>query len=104
MLTAKLIKRIDRAVFEKIVAEREIVVSAHALDHLNIFQRNIYDENCLINVLRKERFYFVGLQKNGKYAVFFRRKDHYLKLIVVVTDLKVKIVTFLNSRKTIRRL
>ena len=97
MNTQKIVENIGLDEFAELVKKHRLVVGAHALDHVSDGQRKIYDEDTLMHAVSKERPAGVGLQKNGRYAVFYRRDDHYLKLIIALTENgTLEIVTFIN--------
>ncbi len=100
MHTTKIIEHVPKTDFKKLITERKnnIHVSSHALFHLNNAQRKIYNEEYLIKTLLTERIYFAGLQQNGCYAAFYKRKDDYLKIIIEITHLRIEIVTFLYTK------
>ena len=99
MNTARIIERVDNEQFNRITDKYQsnVYVSPHALDHLNNAQRKVFKETDLINILVKENPVFVGLQKNGKYAAFYRRKWGYLRIIFCVAPNRLEIVTFINT-------
>ena len=97
--TQKIIENIDLDEFAELVKKHKdkLVVGAHALDHLSMAQRKIYTEDKLTSPVLRERPTGVGLQKNGRYAVFYKRDNGYLKLIIALTDIgSLEIVTFIN--------
>ena len=76
---------------------RSIIVSPHALDHLSDKQRKVFKEEELCYMVEKEVPRKTYLQSNGRYASYFRKSDGYRKLILVVEDKKIIIVTFINT-------
>ena len=56
-------------------------------------QRKYYKDEALIEILTKEKPVFIGLQQNNNYAVFFSRKQSYLRLILKITK-QIEIITF----------
>ena len=74
-----------------------IIVNTHALNHLSDAQRKVFKEEQLIDTLAKENPRGIGLQKNGRYAAFYRRNWGYLRIILKIKDPKMEIITFINT-------
>jgi len=56
----------------------------------------LFKEEELTGMVEKEEPRKIYLQKNGRYAIYYRRSDSYRKLILEVEDKKIIIVTFIN--------
>src|SRR3989338_316655 len=99
METTKIVKEIYIAEFKEIISKHtsSIVINPHALDHISDGQRKIFNTNELINPLLHESPAGVGLQANGRYAVFYKRKYGFLRIIVEIKNSKLEITTFLNT-------
>lgn len=99
MNTTRIIEAVSKDRFKRIISKykNNIHVSPHAFFHLNDAQRDVYNEQHLINILLQERPHLIGLQKNGRYAAFYKRKDHYLRLILEIKETKIELVTFINT-------
>lgn len=82
--------------FKEIILNKSIEVSDHAFDHLSEKQRKIYKSEDLIQIVEKEKPRKIYLQRNGRYAAFYRKSDGFRKLILEVEDNNVTIVTFMN--------
>ena len=95
--TTKPIEEIDKRRYQLIVKNKSIIVSPHALDHLSDKQRKVFKEEELCYMVEKEVPRKTYLQSNGRYASYFRKSDGYRKLILVVEDKKIIIVTFINT-------
>jgi hypothetical protein len=97
--TTKIIERIQSSDFKELLLKRKnnISISPHALDHLSMAQRKVFSEEELTKPLLHETPELIGLQRNGRYALYYKRKKHYLKLIVNVTVVKMDIITFINT-------
>lgn len=95
--TTRPIEEIDKSRYKQIIANKDIKISSHALDHLSEKQRKVFKEEELLHMLEKEVPRKAYLQKNGRYAVYFRRTDGYRKLVVEVEDNKLTIVTFIDT-------
>jgi len=98
MNTTRIIKKISYTNYKQLVTQykQKISVSHHALDHLSDAQREINNEEELISVLTEEKPVGAGIQRNGNYAAFFRRKWGFLRLIFSVSDSRLEIITFIN--------
>ena len=99
MKTTRVIKKIDgREFFQIIRAYRnKIIISPHAFDHLSIAQREKFTEEDLLRPTEEKIPSFVGLQKNGRYIVFFKEKTGYLAIIIAKKVDRLEIVTFMNK-------
>ena len=99
MDTTKIVKEIDTHEFRDVISKytSNIVVNPHAQDHISDGQRKIFDVHELIDTLLRESPAGVGLQANGRYAVFYRRKYGFLRIIVEVKNSRLEITTFLNT-------
>ncbi len=86
MNTTKIVKEVDREAFKGVILSNKgnIKVSSHALFHVCDAQRDIYNEKGLVETLLNQTPVGVGLQRNCRYAVFYRRKKYYLRIIVEV--------------------
>ncbi|HIH04811.1 TPA: hypothetical protein HA372_01770 [Candidatus Woesearchaeota archaeon] len=108
MFSTKIIEEVDRSHFEELIDERKdsLRVSPHALDHLSNAQRKIFSEEDLKRIILSERPEGVGRQRNECYAVFYKRKDGYLKLILNIKEARIDIITFINvgSMPNLKRL
>ena len=92
MSSTRLIKRVSEEEYKELIG-RDIRVGHHALFRLSESQRNLYKADTLIEILRRERPCFVGLQHNGRCAAFFKRKGGYLRIIFEVSSC-LEITTF----------
>ena len=99
MNTTKIIESVSIHRYKKIITryKSKIKVGPHALDHLSDAQRKVFKEEKLINILSRENPRGVGLQRNGRYAAFFRRKEGYLRIIFEVKKDRVEIITYINT-------
>lgn len=99
MNTTKIIEEITKERFKILISKyiNSIKISSHAFDHLNESQRKIFKEEDLIKVVKKENPYSIGLQRNGRYAVFYRRKNGYFRIILQVKEARIEVVTFINT-------
>lgn len=100
MNTTKIIERVSKETFKDIVSRYEdrIHISPHAYFPVNNTQKDIYNDDAFKNALLKERPYDIGLQRNGRYIVFYKRKNNYLGLIVSVQPTQLEVVTFINPK------
>ena len=99
MNTTKIIESVSVHRFKQIISKYKpkIKVSLHAFDHLSDAQRKVFKEGDLINSLTRENPRGIGLQRNGRYAVFFRRKEGFLRIICEVKKDRLEIITFINT-------
>ncbi|MBI2147796.1 hypothetical protein HYU19_04975 [Candidatus Woesearchaeota archaeon] len=77
--------------------KKGVVISRHALDRLADTQRNLFKEEELRKILLNETPHKVGIQKNGRYASFYRRKEGYLRIIFSFKETRIEIITFINT-------
>ena len=96
IFTTKPIKEIDNISFRGIIKNKEISVTRHGLDHLSDKQRNIFKKEDLIYMLTNETPRKIYLQKNGRYAIYYRKSEGYRKLVIELKNNKVIIVTFID--------
>ena len=99
MNTTKIIEKIEPDRFQELIRKYEnaIFVGAHAIDHLSMAQRKVFKEDALIKPLLQELPAGVGLQRNGRHAVFYKRNKYYLKLIIHIEAKRIEIITFINT-------
>ena len=98
--TTEPIKEIDNLSFKNLKSNKEIIVSPHAFDMLSERQRKIFKEEELIYMVDKETPRKVYLQKNNRYACFYRKADGYRKLILEFEEKNIlSIVTFMDLRE-----
>jgi len=96
--TTRIIEEFDISEFIEIVDKYKsrISVSLHALDHLSDSQRRLFNIDELVVPLLKERPCGVGLQLNGRFAVFYKRNWGFLKIILSIGS-RLDIITFINT-------
>lgn len=99
MNTTRVIESVDISQFQSLVSRHEssIRISPHALNHLSDSQRKVFKEEGLIDALVKEKPRGVGLQRNGRYSAFYRRKDSYLRIICELKRDRLEIITFITT-------
>lgn len=99
MNTTKIVKEVNLEDFKEIISKYKdnTYVNPHALDHLSDAQRKVFKEQGLIDALLKENPRGVGLQRNGRYAAFYRRNWGFLRIILEIKDPKLEIITFINT-------
>lgn len=92
------IKEIDNLTFKTLKSNKDIQVSPHAFDMLSERQRKVFKEEELIHMVDKETPRMIYLQKNGRYAVFYRKTDGYRKLILEFEQNNIlTIVSFMDT-------
>jgi len=96
MATTRIIKEISHFEYKELIDKYEnyIKVNPHANFRLDEAQRKVYKDEYLVEILTKEHPILIGIQENGRYAVFFRRKEGYLRIIFEVEPTKIEIGTF----------
>ena len=99
MNTTRIIESVSFRRFKQILSKykSKIKVGPHALDHLSDSQRKVFKEENLINTLLRETPRGIGLQRNGRYAAFFRKKFGYLRIIFELKSDRLEIITFINT-------
>ncbi|MCX6706892.1 MAG: hypothetical protein NT001_02005 [Candidatus Woesearchaeota archaeon] len=99
MNTTRIKEEVEISHFKEMINryKSNIIINPHALDHLSDSQRKLFNEHDLINPLLIENPCGVGLQKNGRYASFYRRNWGYLRIILNMTGSKLEIITFINT-------
>ena len=99
MNTTKIIKEISLEEFKDIISKYKgkIEINTHALDHLSDAQRKVFKEQSLIDTLLRENPRGIGLQRNGRYATFYRRNWGFLRIILEIKYSKLEIITFINT-------
>lgn len=99
MNTTKIVKKIDKEEFSRLIQKHKgsIIISPHSFDHLGIAQRKKFTEEDLLKPVKNKNPTFIGLQKNGRYIVFFKEKGGYLVIIIADKIQKLEIVTFMNK-------
>lgn len=99
MNTTKIIRRIPSETFKNLIVkfDGKIYLSSHCFDHFSLAQRKLFTESELKHIVIKQNPEGIGLQRNGRYAVFYKRKEGYLRVICEVKRGKFEIITFLNT-------
>ncbi len=93
----KIKRRLGVKEFVEIVGkykEDEIECTAHTFFRLSEKQRKFFTCLDLKRILVKEKPFLVGVQYNENYAMFYKYQNKNLKMIINLSDRKVKIVTF----------
>ncbi len=80
--------------FLKNYNKENIECTSHTFFRLSEKQREIFTCDELKRIFLKESPFLVGVQYNENYAAFYKYQDKNLKIIVVMGDRKIKIVTF----------
>src|SRR3989338_1254554 len=97
MGATRIIDKVPKVRFEHWLDTCRIIVNPHALDRLSEAQRKVFKGDELIDILTKGKPILIGLQKNGRYAVFFKRSDGFIRIIFQISeDGKIEIGTFYN--------
>lgn len=88
----RIIQKLDYMEFRKIISEKDIVVSNHAIFRLNEMQRHIYKD--IDRLLLKEKPLLMGTQANHRITAFYKRKRGYLRIILAIHTKYIEIITF----------
>jgi len=94
--TTRPIKIITNIELNELLKNLKITLSSHALDHLSIGQRKLFKEQELTNVILRETPRKIFLQENHRYAVYYRKRKEYLKIIIEIEPIKAVIISFMN--------
>jgi len=97
--STKPIQELSEGEFKYLIKNREVVISPHALWHLSIQQRKVFNVEELKEMVERETPRKVYLQENERYAVYYRKRDGYRKLIVELRDDKIIVVTFIDMNE-----
>ncbi len=102
----KIVREVRKEEYELIKEKygERIIISPHAVDYLSMGQRGVFREIDLIRSLLQERPYFIGLQKNGRYSVIFRRTEGFMKIILEIRRDCIVIITFMEVEMVPRRI
>jgi hypothetical protein len=93
----KIEKRVDIADFVEFFRdynEGQIECTRHTFFRLSEKQREIFTCDTLKKILIQQTPFLVGIQYNKNYALFYKYENRNLKVIVNLSNRKVKIVTF----------
>jgi hypothetical protein len=91
------IKEIHLLEFKEFYRGKILEVAAHAHDHIDRYERNVFKPEELILRIRRETPRKVFLQENGRYSVYFRTKEGYLELIISIESAKAVIISFMEQ-------
>ncbi len=96
MASTRIVKKEELLSFQELVDKykNDVKVDPHALFRLSEAQRKVYKEDSLIAILVKEKPASVGIQQNGRYAAFYRRKEGYLRMVLAIHQTHIEIITF----------
>lgn len=98
MLRTRIVRKISIETYHSLIHryESKIKCGTDALFRLNEGQRKLFKCKDIINTLTKESPRSVGIQANGRYAAFFRRKEGFIRIIFEINTMfnRLEIVTF----------
>ncbi|HLF54490.1 MAG TPA: hypothetical protein VI612_02110 [Candidatus Nanoarchaeia archaeon] len=94
MVSTRIVKEVGYADYYEFIENCVITINRHAYFRFNDVQRKVYKYEYLKSILKEEHPVFVGLQQNGRYAVFFRRKEGYLRIMFNKHPKCIEIITF----------
>ncbi len=98
MDTTRIVRTIDKVEWNNILIQCKkcITLSPHARDRLNDAQRKFFTEEELRKIIIREVPILVGIQHNGRYALFYRRSRGFTKIICANVAHSLEIITFIN--------
>ncbi|MBD3361265.1 hypothetical protein GF358_00580 [Candidatus Woesearchaeota archaeon] len=97
--TTRIVKEENKKEFRQILKNKHITVSSHAYDHLSTAQRKLFKDEELINPVIQEQPRKVFLQANKRYALYYRKRKEYLKIILEIENNTITIVSFMNVQE-----
>ena len=86
MGATRIIEGVSQVRYQTWIGRCQRRINPHALFRLSEAQRKVFKEEELIQILTKEKPVFVGMQKNGRYATFFRKGKGYTRIIFQVHE------------------
>ncbi len=91
-----IVQKVPLVEFQELLYRRQghITINEHAYFRLSEMQRKVYKEGYLQKVFEKEKPVLVGIQRNGRYAAFYRRKEGYLRIVFKISPEEIEIITF----------
>lgn len=97
------VKELNKQEFKKLLFNKSIIICSHACDHLSTGQRKLFKEEEIINTIYRESPRKIFLQLNGRYAVYYRKRREYLKIILEKERDMMVIVSFMNAPEIPRK-
>ncbi len=94
--TTKPVRKLSPEEFKYLHQGKQIEVADHAFFHLSTKQRKIFNEEDLINIIKRETPRKVYLQENGRFGAYYRKSDGYRKIIIEVHDKMIVLVSFMD--------
>ncbi len=97
MASTRIVKKIDYFEYKNLIEryKNKIEINPHAYFRLNQAQRKVYKDGHLMSILKEEQPNLIGIQQNGRYAAFFKRKEGYLRIIFQIKkNNNIEIITF----------
>lgn len=79
------------------IKEEQIITTDHTFLLLQEGERNVFKERVIKGFILTKVPVFVGMQRNGLYAVFYKNEKELLKLIMEIQLDKIEMVTFHTS-------
>lgn len=97
--STKPIRELTKGELGDLLADKNVVLGGHALDHLSDQQRESFEEKELTEPLTKETPRKIYLQENGRYCVYYRKKRGYRKIIISIEETKIVVVSYMDPPK-----
>lgn len=74
--------------------DKNIEITRHTFFHFSEKQREFYNESLAKELLLNNEPFFVGIQNNGLWALFYKHNKEIIRMIVDIQVNKIYIVTF----------
>jgi hypothetical protein len=94
--STKPIKELSSNDWNVLIEGKEIIVGAHAMDHLSTCCRKTYEPNEITTLIQRVTPRRAFLQLNGRYCAYFRLKNSFRKIIISIEQSKAVIISFMD--------
>ncbi|HIH15654.1 MAG TPA: hypothetical protein HA360_01285 [Nanoarchaeota archaeon] len=79
------------------IKEKVITICPHAFEKIYQAQRTLFTEEALKLPLQREVPHFVALQQNGRYTIYYHRKNFFLNIIIEIKEGEIEVVSFMKK-------
>ncbi len=97
VVSTRIVKTLGSEAFSHLVTGTAVTINPHARFRLHEAQRGLYASEILARIMHEESPALAGIQSNGKYTAFFRRKVGYLRIIFTVDRNVIEVITFYQT-------